>query len=86
MGLVSIRKCLTSSLVKSPTGKKTKNISINVEFVQIFSYNEAKEFLLLTFFVLLDSRWRTGHLHGQTIGPAEGMAVPDDEGPGLPVL
>lgn len=39
-----------------------------------------------TFFVLLDGWWRAGHLHGQAVGSAEGMAVPNDERPGLPVL
>lgn len=38
-----------------------------------------------TFFVLWDGgRW-AGHLHGQAVCAAEGMAVPDDEGPGLSV-
>lgn len=43
----------------------------------------AKKF---TFFVLLDGWWRAGHFHSQTVGPAERMAVPDDERTGLPVL
>lgn len=41
---------------------------------------------VFTFLVLLDSRRRAGHLHGQAVGSAEGVAVPYNERPGLPVL
>lgn len=30
--------------------------------------------------------WGRGHLHRQTVRPPEGVTVPDDEGPGLPLL
>ena len=40
-----------------------------------------------TFLVHLQHRGRRcGHLHGQAVGPSEGVAVPDDEGPGFLVL
>lgn len=40
-----------------------------------------------TFFILLhDGRRGRRHLHGQPIGPSEGVAVADDEGPWLLVL
>lgn len=41
---------------------------------------------VFTFLVLLDGRRRAGHLHGQAVGSAEGVAVPYNERPGLPVL
>lgn len=41
----------------------------------------------VTFLILLhDGRRRRRHLHGQAVGPSEGVAVADDEGPGLLVL
>lgn len=82
MALVSIRKCLTSSLVKSPTGKD--QIKRQIFCFQIRRLKS--KVCLFTFFVLLDGRRGAGHLHGQAVGAAEGMAVPYDERPGLPVL
>lgn len=44
------------------------------------------QFIFQTFLALLDGGWWTGHLHGQAIGAAEGVAIPNDKGPGLTVL
>lgn len=57
----------------------------NNEEQKKFGFYAAKV-CFFTFFVLLDGWGWAGHLHGQTVGSAEGMAVPYDERPGLPVL
>lgn len=52
-------------------------------------YQEMPHQLLghVPFLILLHDAWRRGrHLHGQPIGPPEGVAVADDEGPWLLIL